>query len=74
MLIEWHTVGDICVRIYKELATQTPTFRFDGLVNIGIYETSYKKGHNYMTVVINHATASVIWCEIAMILKFQNVL
>ena len=36
--------------------------RFDGLVNIGIDETSYKKGHKYMAVVINHDTASVVWC------------
>ena len=32
--------------------------RFVGLVNIGVDETSYKKGHKYITVVINHDTAS----------------
>ena len=58
--VEWHTVGDICHRVYQELETTSP-FRFDGLVNIGIDETSYKKGHKYMTVVINHDTASVVW-------------
>ncbi len=35
--------------------------RFDGLVKIGIDETSYKKWHKYITIVINHATNSVIW-------------
>ena len=35
---------------------------FDGLVNSGIDGTSYKKGHKYITVVINHDIASVIWC------------
>ncbi len=64
MRIEWHTVGDICARVYRDLERQAPTSRFEGLVNIGIDETSYKKGHKYMTVVINHDTASVIWCEI----------
>lgn len=64
MRIDWHTVGDICARVYKELESQDPTSRFDGLTNIGIDETSYKKGHKYMTVVINPDTASVIWCGI----------
>ena len=59
--VEWHTVGDICQRVYQEMEAANPS-RFDGLVNIGIDETSYKKGHKYMTVVINHNTHSVIWC------------
>ena len=61
MRVEWHTVGGICARVYQELETANPS-RFNGLVHIGIDETSYKKGHKYMTVVINHDTASVIWC------------
>ena len=61
MRIEWHTVGDLCGRIYKEREAKASS-RFDGLVNIGIDETSYKKGHKYMTVVVNHDTASVVWC------------
>ena len=61
MRIKWHTVGDLCGRIYKKLEA-TETSHFDELVNIGIDETSYKKGHTYMTVVVNHNTASVIWC------------
>ena len=63
MRVEWHTVGDICNRVYKELENAMPS-RFDGLVNIGIDETSYKRGHKYMTVVINHDTSSVIWSEV----------
>ena len=63
MRVEWHTVGGICNRVYKELENQSAS-RFDGLVNLGIDETSYKKGHKYMTVVINHDTASVIWCSV----------
>lgn len=61
MRVEWHTVGGICARVYQELEMVSPS-RFDGLVNIGIDETSYKKGHKYMTVVVNHDTASVVWC------------
>ena len=63
MRIEWHTVGEILSRVYKELE-EKPSERFDNLVNIGIDETSYKKGHKYMTVVVNHDTNSVIWCSI----------
>lgn len=36
--------------------------RFDGLVRIGIDETSYKKGHKYLTVVVDHDRGCVIWC------------
>ena len=59
--IQWPTVGDICQRVYQQLESASPS-RFDGLVNIGIDETSYKKGPKYMTVVINHDTHSVVWC------------
>ena len=61
MRVEWHTVGGICRRVYEELESKRMS-RFSGLVNIGIDETSYKKGHKYMTVVVNHDTASVVWC------------
>ena len=63
MRIEWHTVGEILSRVYKGLEKK-PSIRFDNLVNIGIDETSYKKGHKYMTVVVNHDTNYVIWCSI----------
>lgn len=46
--------------MYQGLEVVGP-FCFDGLVNIGIDETSYKKGHKYMTEVINHDTVSVVW-------------
>ena len=42
--IEWHTVGEIYGRVWKELEAKSPS-RFEGLENIGIDETSYKKGN-----------------------------
>ena len=33
----------------------------DTLVNIGIDETSYKMGHKYITVIVNHDTNTVVW-------------
>ena len=35
--------------------------RFDGLRRIGVDETSYQKGHKYLTVVMNHDTNEIIW-------------
>ncbi len=40
-----------------------PSARFEGLVRIGVDETSYKKGHKCTTVVINHGTGKVIWAH-----------
>ena len=57
--ISWDTVGPMISRVEKE--TRAGENRFNGLVRIGIDETSYKKGHKYITVVINHETNSVIW-------------
>ena len=63
MRVKWHTIGPICDRVYKELEAQAPS-RFEGLIRISIDETSYKKGHKYMTVVTNHDTGKVVWCDI----------
>ncbi len=60
MRINWRTVGDIAGRI-KDRLDPDPKARFNGLVNIGVDETSYKKGHKYITVVVNHDTGKLIW-------------
>ena len=57
--ISWDTVGPMVNRVERD--TRSQENRFDGLVQIGIDETSYKKGWKYITVVINHETNSVIW-------------
>ena len=57
--ISWDSVGPMVSRVERE--TRSGDKRFDGLVRIGIDETSYKKGWKYITVVINHETNSVIW-------------
>jgi transposase len=58
--IDWHTVGGIIRRVEADLRSRRAS-RFDGLINIGIDETSYRKGHKYLTVVVNHDTSEVIW-------------
>lgn len=61
MRVEWRTVGDICARVLARLEAVRPP-RCEGLVRIGIDETSYKKGHKYLTVVVNHDSGAVVWC------------
>lgn len=60
--IKWHTVGSIAGRVQKSLESAQPN-RFDNLEKIGIDETSYKKGHKYMTVIVNHDTGHLIWAK-----------
>ena len=60
--IMWHTVGSIAKRVQKSLE-DAQSNRFDDLEKIGIDETSYKKGHKYMTVIVNHKTGALIWAR-----------
>ena len=60
MRIDWGTVGR-CVNRTLHAIEPERSRRLDGLVNIGIDETSYKKGHKYITVVVNHDTNTVVW-------------
>lgn len=60
MRIDWKTVGR-CVSRAKSFLDPHPERRYDGLKRIGIDETSYRKGHKYLTVVVNHDTNTVVW-------------
>jgi transposase len=60
--IKWDTVGSIVKRVQDTLE-QSKENRFDNLEEIGIDETSYKKGHKYMTVVVNHKTGGLVWAK-----------
>jgi len=60
--IDWPTVGSIAKRVQEALENSEPS-RFDNLEAIGIDETSYKKGHKYMTVVVDHNTGGLIWAK-----------
>ena len=62
--VEWHTVGDICSRVYADLEDARGKKRFDGIKRIGIDETSYKKGHKYLTVVVDHDRGCLIWAHV----------
>ncbi len=60
MRIDWQTVGNCITRALNDLEPERSR-RLDGLVNIGIDETSYRKGHKYITVIVNHDTNEVVW-------------
>lgn len=56
--IAWRTVGRIVHRVVAELL---PDDLLDDLSEIGVDETSYKRGHRYLTVVSCLRTGRVVW-------------
>ena len=59
MRIAWRTVGAIVTRVVADIDASVD--RLEGLRRIGIDEISYKKGHRYITVVIDHDTSRLVW-------------
>ena len=60
--IDWKTVGRL-VKLAWKMLEANPKERYKGLKLIGIDETSYRKGHSYITVVVNHETNTVVWAH-----------
>ena len=58
--IAWRTVGEIITRVVAD-ADAVAGDRLSGLRRIGIDEISYKRGHKYLTVVVDHATGRLVW-------------
>ena len=56
--IDWDTVGRIIERV---VATELDADRLRGLVTIGVDEVSWKKHHNYLTLVSDHASGKIVW-------------
>ena len=61
MRVDWKSVGPICERVADDLRAEQGAGLFDDLRSIGVDETSYRKGHTYMTVVVDHDRGRVIW-------------
>jgi transposase len=59
MRIAWRTVGSIIARVWAD--TEALYDRFAGLTRIGIDEISYKRGHKYLTIVVDHDTGRLVW-------------
>jgi transposase len=43
------------------VATDLDAERLDGLVHIGVDEVSWRKHHNYLTLVTSHTSGKVVW-------------
>jgi len=59
MRIAWRSVGAICERVAAEAGRDADLLA--GLERIGIDEISHRKGHRYLTVVVDHDTGRLIW-------------
>lgn len=60
MRIAWSTVGAIIQRV---VARHRPSDVLDGLTQIGVDELSYRRHHEYITVVVDHVAGHVIWAK-----------
>jgi transposase len=58
--VGWQTVGRICARVVSELLEPQ---RFHQLRRLGIDEVSYRRGHRYLTLVLDHDTGRVVWAS-----------
>src|SRR4029077_17230261 len=59
MRIAWRTVGTIIPRVWAD--TDAGIDAFVGLRRIGIDEISYKRGHRYLVVVVDHDSGHLVW-------------
>jgi transposase len=59
--IDWDTVGRIIARV---CADELDPDRLQELFDIGIDEVSWKRRHNYLTLVADHRRGKIVWgCE-----------
>lgn len=58
--INWHTVGAILARVMPERDREGGD-RLDGIRRIGIDEVSFKKGHRYLTIVVDHESGRLLF-------------
>jgi transposase len=59
MRIAWVTVGKIIQRFVRRQRGDVD--RLDGLRIIGVDELSYRRHHEYVTVVVDHVRGDVVW-------------
>lgn len=59
MRIAWRTVGAIITRVWADV--EAIHDRYANLSRIGIDEISYKRGHKFLTVVVDHDTGRLVW-------------
>jgi transposase len=57
--IAWRTVAAIVTRVVAD--GRDTNDLLSGLVRIGIDEIAYRKGHRYLTVVVDHGSGRLVW-------------
>lgn len=57
--VAWRTIGAIVTRVNNDIEARVD--RLEGLRRIGIDEISYKRGHRYLIVVVDHDTGRLVW-------------
>jgi transposase len=60
MRIGWRTVGAIIERVLPRHRSADP---LEGLTHIGIDELSYRRHHEYVTVIVDHVRGGVVWAH-----------
>lgn len=74
--VSWRTVAAAVGRVVADLAGRTD--RLAGLRRIGIDEIAHRKGHRYLTVVVDHESGRLVWAapgrDTATVLAFFDAL
>ena len=60
--IKWGTVGNCVKRVQENVPCFQPN-NFKNLKKIAIDEVKYKKGHKYITTVMNLETGEIVWAH-----------
>jgi len=60
MRIAWRTVGAIIERVVPR---HRPADPLEDLTHIGVDELSYRRHHEYVTVVVDHGRGAVVWAR-----------
>jgi transposase len=59
----WRTIGDMVDRVLADLEAAAGSDGLDGLARIGIDEISYRRGHRYLTVIVDHDSRRLVWAK-----------
>jgi transposase len=55
--VSWETVQAVVMRVVSDHLDDS---RLDGIFNLGVDEISYKRGHQYLTVIADHGSGRVV--------------
>src|ERR671917_2561111 len=59
--VTWRSVAAIITRVLAHRSATTDWLT--GLRRIGVEEISYRKGHRYLLVVVDHDTGRLVWVD-----------